>query len=65
MTLTLLTLRQQKPDAKYVLAFTIIAQTIGMPIGPALEKTGLGPRRTALMGALLMGGGVLLSSYAT
>ena len=53
------------PDAQFVLAFTILSQMVGMPIGPALERAGLGPRRTALLGALLMGSGVLLASFAT
>jgi MFS family permease len=55
----------RSPDASFVLAFTILSQTVGMPLGPALERSGLGARRTALLGAMLMGGGVLLASTAT
>lgn len=53
------------PDAQFVLAWTILSQMVGMPIGPALERSGLGPRRTALLGAVLMGSGVLLASTAS
>ena len=61
-----LVLARPSPSAQFVLAFTILAQTVGMPLGPWLEqRAGLGPRRTALLGAALMGGGVLASSFAT
>jgi MFS family permease len=52
------------PDAQFVLAYTIMAQTIGMPIGPYLYPI-LGARKTALLGSVLMGSGVILASYAT
>ncbi len=51
-------------DAQLVLPLILVAQMIGMPFGPLLEKQ-LGPRLTALVGALMMGSGVFLASYAT
>ena len=42
----------------------LLAQMAGMPLGPLLEKQ-LGPRLTAVIGSLMMGSGVLLSSFAT
>jgi len=52
------------PDASLVLAFIIVSQMMGMPLGPILEGF-LGPRLTALLGGAMMGAGVLLASSAT
>ena len=50
-------------DAQLVLAFIMISQMVGMPFGPMLEKF-MGPRLTAMLGAVLMGSGVFFASYA-
>lgn len=52
------------PDAGLVLAFVLLSQMSGMPLGPAIESA-IGPRLTALIGAALMGSGVFLASYAS
>ena len=50
-------------DAQLVLAFILVSQMTGMPLGPLLEKL-MGPRLTAALGGVMMGAGVFLSSYA-
>ena len=50
-------------DAQLVLAFILVSQMTGMPLGPLLEKL-MGPRLTAALGGIMMGVGVFLSSYA-
>jgi len=50
-------------DAQLVLAFILVSQMTGMPLGPVLEKV-LGPRLTAVVGSVMMGAGVFLASYA-
>ena len=52
------------PDAQLVLAFILVSQMTGMPLGPVLEKY-LGPRLTSAVGSLMMGVGVFTASYAT
>uniref|UniRef100_A0A7S4F4J8 Major facilitator superfamily (MFS) profile domain-containing protein n=1 Tax=Chrysotila carterae TaxID=13221 RepID=A0A7S4F4J8_CHRCT len=51
------------PDAQLVLPFILVSQMTGMPLGPMLEKF-MGPRLTALLGALMMGCGVTLAASA-
>ena len=51
-------------DAQLVLAFILVSQMTGMPLGPVLEKQ-LGPQLTAALGSVMMGAGVFLASYAT
>jgi len=51
------------PDAQLVLAFILVSQMTGMPLGPILEGY-LGPRLTALIGGVMMGSGVFMASYA-
>jgi OFA family oxalate/formate antiporter-like MFS transporter len=50
------------PDALYVLPFTFIAQSIGMPLGPLLLKY-LGSKLTLLLSAWIVAAAVYLSSY--
>jgi len=50
-------------DASLVLAFILMSQMSGMPFGPVLESM-IGPRFTAMIGAVMMGSGLWLASYA-
>jgi OFA family oxalate/formate antiporter-like MFS transporter len=50
------------PDALYVLPFTFIAQSIGMPLGPLLLKY-LGSKLTLLLSSWIVALAVYLSSY--
>ncbi|EOD26287.1 hypothetical protein EMIHUDRAFT_115078 [Emiliania huxleyi CCMP1516] len=50
-------------DAQLVLPLILVSQMTGMPLGPLLEKK-LGPTLTALLGALMMGIGVMAAATA-
>lgn len=51
-----------QPDALYVIPFTIIAQAIAMPFGPALAKA-VGASRALLIGCLIAASAVFIASY--
>ena len=52
------------PDAVQVMPFALVALNIGLPIGARLNKA-VGPRKTTLMGVVLMIVGTYLGSYQT
>lgn len=54
---------KMQPDAVRVLPLILVSQMCGMPFGPVLEKF-MGPRLTAILGALMMASGVFLASFA-
>ena len=51
------------PDAQLIIPAFLLAQMAGMPLGPILERQ-LGPCLTAVIGGLLMCGGVFSASFA-
>lgn len=55
--------RAGQPDAQYVFPLTLVAQCLGLPLGPMFQRS-IGERSTLLLGGFLMATGVLLASYA-
>jgi hypothetical protein len=50
-----------QPDAQYVFPLTLVAQCLGLPLGPMFQRS-IGERSTLLLGGFLMATGVLLAS---
>ena len=53
----------QQSDLNLCLPLTLVAQCFAMPVGTIVVKS-LGPRKTMLLGSLIVSAGVFLSSYA-